>query len=87
MNTRDWFYMMADYGYGKLRDKARAEMREFVECCNKVDDEEKKEALRNLWILKYDYVNTQIGEWNNKGITESQYEEKEKSLLSIIGLV
>ena len=85
-SNRDWYYMMADYGYAKLRDRAKAEMREFVECCNEVDDDVKKKALKDLWVLKYDYVNSEIGAFNNKGINEVEYEKEKKSLLSIIGL-
>lgn len=84
--NRDWTYMMVDYGYERKHYQAKMEMREFVMCCNKVEDKEKKEALRELWTLKYDYINTLIGGYNNKGITDSEYEKSEKNLLSKLGL-
>lgn len=67
MLAHDWFYPMADSGYIAKREAAKTSMREFVAIVNRINNESVREALRNLWIAKYnaskDMMEGRSGEW------------------------
>lgn len=52
-NHRDWTWEMAESNFTRRCEKARAEMREYVALVNTIEDAEVRDALRRMWILKY----------------------------------
>lgn len=80
LNHRDWYYMMADYGYDRRRENAKAEMKEYVALCNGVEDTNIKNALRALWILKYNECRDNI----NGCCDDEKYASEKAKLMKVI---
>ena len=79
MNGYDWYWYMADYGYTQLSNSAKATMRYFVKTVAQIEDSSVREALRNLWILKYNYASASVN-----GRELEDYEEKKNNYMNII---
>lgn len=77
MKAHDWTWFMADFGYTQYYEGARANMRHFVSVISKIDDAQKRDALRELWTLKY---------YNTRASVNGQTadESKESELMQII---
>ena len=85
LDNRDWYYMMADYGYASRRENARSEMKHYVRLCNNVEDADVREALRALWILKYKRCEDTIAHcFDGKDYDSTAYDRKEEELRKII---
>ena len=80
LNHRDWYYMMADYGYESRRENAKAEMKEYVALCNGIEDSNIKNALRALWILKYNECRDNI----NGRCNVEKYASQKAELMKVI---
>ena len=51
IDSYDWYWRMAD---AWLYDRAKAGMRSFVSFVSTIENENVRQALRNLWTLKYE---------------------------------
>lgn len=80
LKSHDWYWMMSDsnsaYGY------ARGSMRAFVELVATINDSTIVNALRNLWIAKYEYVSATM--WNSNEAAKAEFKAKEAELMAII---
>ncbi len=53
INHHDWFWMMVEYGYEASYNSAKASMRSFVALVKTIDNETIREALKALWMLRF----------------------------------
>ena len=80
MNSHDWYWMMSDsnsaYGY------ACGTMRAFVELVASIEDSTVVKALRDLWVVTYNYVHATMFGSNDKA--KAEFKAQEAELMSII---
>lgn len=57
IESYDWFWRMSD---AWLYDSAKAGMRRFVTFVNTIGDENMRNALRGLWVLRYEEASSII---------------------------
>lgn len=53
IETHDWNWRYADYGYDSRYNAAQASMKNFVKFVKAIDNAEVRETLRNMWTLLY----------------------------------
>lgn len=53
IETHDWYWRMADYGYESRYNAAKANMKAFVTFLKTIDNAEVRETLRNMWVLVF----------------------------------
>ena len=75
----DWFWMMSEE-YTRSYNAAKASMKAFVALVNTISNKSIREALRALWMLKYDNARNAI---NGK---EEDTNAKETELMNTIAL-
>ena len=78
INSHDWYWMMADYGYEAHYNAAKASMRSFVSLVKTIDNINVREALRNLWKLHYEHARNSIN-----GHDTENYEGRKTELMNI----
>lgn len=67
----DWYWRMAD---AWLYDSAKSGMRSFVELVSTIENSNVRQALRNLWTLKYEETRGIIsGESADTSAKRSEY--------------
>ena len=71
LNSHDFYYMMADYGYEKAERSAKASMKYFVEVTNTLPSD-LREMMRNLWIAAYEYCACSRPFWTSPDIEEKK---------------
>ena len=80
LSQHDWYWCMADsnraYGH------AYGSMKMFVELVATINDSTIVNALRNLWIAKYEYVSATM--WNSNEAAKAEFKAKEAELMAII---
>lgn len=54
IDSFDWYWRMADSGFDWRYESAKAGMRKFVALVNTIDNAVVREALRNLWTLRFE---------------------------------
>ncbi len=79
MNAHDWYWRMADCNFTAHYNAAKATMREFVETVSKIDDAVVREALRNLWRLRFEDASNAVN-----GIKTENYENRKAELMKAI---
>lgn len=79
MDGHNWYYPMEDYNYIANSNAAKASMRRFVAKVNEIADGTIREALRNLWISKYDESRAAMN-----GRSTDGYKEAQNELMNII---
>ena len=74
----DWYWRMCDLGYMEERRRAYSGMRRFVEHVCTIPNKAVREALRNLWTLKYRETQDSLsGEKND-------YTEKRNEYMAVL---
>ena len=53
IETHDWNWRMADYGYESRYNNAKASMKTFVKFVKTIDNNEVRETLRGMWTLLF----------------------------------
>ena len=61
IETHDWNWRYADYGYDSRYDAAKASMKTFVKFVKTIENADVREALRNMWMLLF---NCKMEEYN-----------------------
>lgn len=79
INSHDWYWMMADYGYIENSRSAEAHMRRFVAMVATINNAVVREALRNLWKLHYEHAHNSIN-----GKETENYEGRRNELMEIV---
>lgn len=79
MSGYDWHWCMADYGYTQFYEGAKATMRRFVKVVSEIENSAIREALRNLWTLKYENARAQ-----RNGNEMEDFKEREAELMNVI---
>lgn len=81
LENQDWWWMMADYTHPAI-DNARGSMRCLVELVATIADVSIRKALRDLWVVTYDYVHANMWIQNEKA--GKLYEARKAELMAII---
>ena len=81
MNNHDWYWCFADYTHPAI-DKARGDMRYFVELVATITDANIRKALRDLWVATYENVHANL--WSKNEESNKVYEAKKAELMAII---
>ena len=55
IETHDWNWRMADYGYDSRYNTAKASMKAFVQFVKTIDNAEVRETLRNMWVMLFNH--------------------------------
>jgi len=72
IDHHDWYWMMSEE-YTRSYNAARASMRAFVATLKTITNESTREALRNLWLVRYDYARDAInGKQTNTTAKEAE---------------
>jgi hypothetical protein len=79
INSHDWLWMMADYGYVRNYNAAKADMREFVKLIATIEDKEVRESLKALWMLRHEEARNSIN-----GRKTENYEARKAKLMTAI---
>lgn len=61
IESHDWNWRYADYGYDSRYNAAKASMKAFVKLVKTIDNVEVRETLRNMWMLIF---NSKMDEYN-----------------------
>ena len=78
LRNHDWYWMMADYGYEAKYNAAKASMRSFVSLVKTIDNNNVRDALRNLWMLHYEHARNSIN-----GHDTENYEARKTELVNM----
>lgn len=81
LKNQDWWWMMADYTYPAI-DNARGSMRCFVELVATIADVSIRKALRDLWVVTYNYIHANM--WSQNEKASKLYEARKAELMAII---
>lgn len=79
MDRHNWYYPMEDSNYFANSNAAKASMKRFVAKVNEITDSVIREALRNLWISKYNESRDAMN-----GNSTNGYAERQNELMNII---
>jgi len=79
INSHDWFWMMADYGYESNYNAAKADMKEFVKLISTIEDNDVRESLKALWMLRHEDARNIIN-----GRKTENYEARKAELMTAI---
>lgn len=53
IESHDWNWRYADFGYESRYNSAKANMKAFVKLVKTIDNAEVRETLRNMWVLVF----------------------------------
>lgn len=53
IESHDWNWRYADYGYDSRFNAAKASMKNFVKFVKTIENNRIRETLRNMWMLVY----------------------------------
>lgn len=81
IDSHDWYWMMADYGYESNYNAAKAGMRRFVKFVSTIEDANIREMLRNLWTLRWESARAAIS-----GREDKENRTKQEKLLNALAL-
>ena len=74
ITNHDWYWRMADYGYEANYNAAKAHMQAFLRLVNTITNDAIREALKNLWLLKFDEARDAVNGRNNEESKAKQVE-------------
>ena len=80
LNNQDFYWKMADYAT-KAYNEAYGTMRAFVELVSSIEDGTIVKALRELWVVTYNYAQSAMMGRNESA---AEYKAKESELMAII---
>ena len=61
IESHDWNWRYADYGYDRRYNAAKASMQAFVKLVKTIDNAVVRDTLRNMWMMLF---NSQVEEYN-----------------------
>ena len=81
MQNHDWYWMMADYCTEPM-NRARGNMRYFVELAASLNNITLTTALRDLWTATHKYISATM--WASNDEAKAKYEAKKQELMAIL---
>ncbi len=82
LKNQDFYWKMADYAT-KAYNEAYCTMRAFVELLATINDTAIVKALKELWVVTYNYAQvTMMG--RNESAAKAEFKSKEAELMAII---
>ena len=74
ITNHDWYWRMADCGYEANYNAAKAHMQAFLRLVNTIANDGIREALKNLWLLKFDEARDAVNGRNDEQNKAKQVE-------------
>ena len=84
MNGQDWYWYMSDYQVSEMKDKAYSTMRYFVELVASINDATIRKAMRELWIVTYNYMGLSSPMSSPSEIQTREYDNRKAELMAVI---
>ena len=84
MNGQDWYWYMSDYQVSEMKDKAYSTMRYFVELVASINDATIRKAMRELWIVTYNYMGLSSPMSSPSEIQTREYDNRNAELMAVI---
>jgi len=84
MNGQDWYWYMSDYQVSEMKDKAYSTMRYFVELVASINDATIRKAMRELWIVTYNYMGLSSPMSSPTDIQTKEYNDRKAELMAVI---
>ena len=82
LNNQDFYWKMANYAT-KAYNEAYGTMRAFVELVATIEDSAIVNALRELWVVTYNYAQAaMLG--RNESAAKAEFKTKEAELMAVI---
>lgn len=84
MNGQDWYWYLSDYQVAEMKSKAYSTMRDFVELVASINDATIRKALRELWIITYNYMGLSSPLSSPTDKQTNEYKNHKAELMTVI---
>lgn len=84
LNNQDWYWYLSDYQSSEMRNKAYSTMRYFVELVTSINDQNIREAMRELWTATYNYMGLSSPLSSPSEIQTREFDRRKAELMAVI---